>query len=339
MEGRDSLLGAAAGSKRQLLLQGRLGQEEEGLHSLWRVELLYALVRLAGRLLPSSPSSSSSSLSSEPAAAALAFLQRAAAALDLREAWQEAAAAAGAAAGGGGGAGGLSTEGMAAAAAPSSLTWAARRLLVRTEGAVLQTLLSAAAPSSAPSVRAQARCLLPLCGPGQEWEAHGLVVLGIDDDGTEGREDRTQGTTLRRLFASVLADEGALAHGRLLVGEKGPCPARASLLVSPRLSPPHTLLPLPPHWLLLPLASSLAPTTAVAAAEEGEEAAGQAAAAATATTRRILHATLRYLLRQDGAWHSYTALLPPGLPLYHLLCLGLFPYEAFAGPAGSEVRA
>jgi hypothetical protein len=90
-----SLLAAVAGVKRQLLLQGRVGQEEETgsppppLLSLWRVDLLYALVRLAGRLLLSC----SSSPLSEPAITALAFLWRAATALDLKQEWQEAAAA------------------------------------------------------------------------------------------------------------------------------------------------------------------------------------------------------------------------------------------------------
>jgi hypothetical protein len=55
------------------------------------------------------------------------------------------------------------------------------------------------------------------------------------------------------------------------------------------------------------------------------------------TTTWILHATLRFLLRDEDVWPSYTALLPPGLPLYHLLCLGLFPYEAFLGEKGREV--
>jgi hypothetical protein len=341
------LLTAVAKLKRQLLLHEQPpGQgERKGppllLLSLWQVDLLHALVRLAGRLLLLLPSSTDEADTNVPAPApapALAFLQRAASALDLRGAWQEAAAA-----GGGGGEGGKTS---------SCLAWAARRVLVRMEAAVLGTLLSSSSSSSSsgPSslLSAQARRLLPLCGPGQEWEARGLLLLGIDGDEEEEEEggmeekESAAATTLRRLFTSVLADEGALLHGRLLVGEEAPlCPTtRASLLVSPRLSPPYTLLPLPPHWLLLPLASSLA---AGRVEEEDENEADQTGAntgagAALKTTTRILHATLRFLLRPHDVWPSYTSLLPPGLPLYYLLCLGLFPYDAFVGTVGGEVR-
>lgn len=297
------LLGAIAGLKRRLLLHGRIEEEEggqdgppEGFVSLWRVDLLSALIRLStGRGL----------VEGKTGAVARAFVKRAAAALDLQGAWQEAAAAAGSA---------------GDASFSSCLAWMARRLLVRTEAAALEALQLSSPPPSSPSVslqvQAQARRLLALCGPGQEWEARGLIVQGLV--GGENEEAKT--ALLRRLFTSVLADESALAQGRLLADE-GPNPARASLLLSPRLAPLHTLLPLPPHWALLPLASSL-PT-------------GSTAAATTAT--HILRSTLRFLLRDD-VWRSYTALLPPGLPLYHLLCLGLFPYETFAGADGEAVR-
>lgn len=306
--------------KRQLLLSGRLEAQAEGdddgqpppplLLRLLHVDFLYALIRLAARL------ASSSDDTTEAAAAVQALLQRAAGCLDLQTAWQEAAAAA---------SGGI---GQQQQPQPAAWAWAARRLLVRAEAAALEALLLLPSPVPPPaSLRAQARRLLPLCAPGQEWEAWGLLLRGLEDGETQ---------TLPKLFTSVLADPTALAQGRLLVGDRAPSPARGSLLLAPWVAarPPHTLLPLPPHWLLLPLASSLAGAGGQQGPEQEEE---QDSSSGIGTTTRILRATMYFLLRDEDVWPSYTALLPPGLPLYYLLCLGLFPYEAFTGETGREV--
>jgi hypothetical protein len=174
---------------------------------------------------------------------------------------------------------------------PECTHWLARRLLVLLEAEVV----GAGVGGGREGVEAQARRLVPLCGPGEEEAAKRLVLAcGV------GRH-----AALAGLYAGVLCDGAALGHAQALAAARRPS-ARASLLLLPALKPPQTLLPLPPHWLLLPLGS-----------EPGTD---------HGLTRRLLASTLALLHNLPG----YTPLLPPGLVLYHALCVCLAPAEALA---------
>ena len=112
--------------KRQLLLTGQLEAEEGGhggppqplpLRRLLHIDLLYALIRLAGHLVAvaSSDDTQSTTATTTAIATATGFLQRTARALDLQAAWQEAAA-------------GATTAGGSGTKQPAAWAWAARRL-------------------------------------------------------------------------------------------------------------------------------------------------------------------------------------------------------------------
>ena len=241
-EGRLHLLATLAKAARQAAFvplgsaddddddEGR--EKDDGLFSLWRIDLVYALVRLARHallLLLSSSSSSSSSLSGAATqeesgdagsiGALVGFLQRVAEASDPPT----------------GGIAADTTEGGTPRSA--SLAWAANRLLVRAGTEAVEALLavqtasssSSSSSSSLVAPQARARRLLPLCRPGQEEAARRLVLVALSRPvvvataAEEGREVAAAAVTLQRLFTSVLADEAAARQSRLLYdrGKKG----------------------------------------------------------------------------------------------------------------------
>ena len=189
-----------------------------------------------------------------------------------------------------------------------------------------------AAGDVAPSLRGDALCAVALCGAGAEAEALLLCRFGL-----VGAPERAPA-----LYNSMLCPAvDALRQSLLLSGrgaeEVGLPPAAAQKLsrggaAAPRpLSalprPGESLLPLPLHWALLPLAS------AAGAAGGGAE---------------VGRAALSTALRAVAAWRggacggaSYLARLPDGMLLYHLMAAALFPdgvLDGAEGPAEELLR-
>ena len=129
---------------------------------------------------------------------------------------------------------------------------------------------------------------------------------GRREGGREGGRERDSEVKFAGLSAS---DAMSSSHYSSSFPPSGPPSALPSLLLSPSLSPLPTLLPLPPHWLLLPLASSSSPSPS-----------------SSSLAARLLLSSLSFLLR-PSVWRAYTSLLPPGLLLYYCMCLSLFPPE------------
>lgn len=269
----DGLLKSAASVKRAMLAVDATVSADD----VAGVDLLLALVRLwsaglRGGLPPTTT------------ACALTGLQRVSEALDLGEEWRQAAASPAAS----------SAVIQGYTATRSVRRQHARRLLVAAEHLTLTTLASAGGEIG--QLAAQARRLVPICGPGSEHACLQLMMLG-------GLADKP---SLATMYQQVVLG-GRASHPRLLQCRDQPS-CLTTLLLHPSLHDPAPLLPLPYHWLLSPLVS-----------QGGSD---------HALTTRLLRDCLSLL----ASTPTYTSQLPPAVLLYHLLSLCLFPPEVIADP-------